>query len=250
MVSMHCIILRFSWTSGYACNYSSCRVQNLSYLLFIFSARWKHFDFDQKALINSSFYTKKDWRYGRVCSASNARWPRGLSLSTVPAYGRFMPGLRTPARMKRPGMTLCMPRGRWTRIKAVMLGYFLHRLFPTVGGQVFTRVWGCLGLPSPIHGITLRLAPWEEQNWVELRITGVFSENISSVWRISAGDFFLPKTVCVLILKMSKCVYCLCSTGRLKKNQDSRFILSGHIKSYHYSHLHCDMPITANPKVK
>lgn len=36
----------------------------------------------------------------------------------------FMPGLHTAAGVKRPGMALCMPKNRWTGIKAVMLGYF------------------------------------------------------------------------------------------------------------------------------
>lgn len=31
--------------------------------------------------------------------------------------------------VKRPGVTLCKPRARLTRIKAVTSGYFLQRLF-------------------------------------------------------------------------------------------------------------------------
>lgn len=61
---------------------------------------------------------------GRVHSASNARWSRGLSLSRAPAYRRFY--ARSPHRSgsEETWHDSCMPKNRWTGIKAVMLGYF------------------------------------------------------------------------------------------------------------------------------
>lgn len=68
---------------------------------------------------------------------------------------------------------------RWmNQNKSCRVGIFCPEVVFQVARYI-SRASGCLGLPRPIHGITLRLAPGEEQSWVDLR-TGLWSRRNAS----------------------------------------------------------------------
>lgn len=135
------ISIRFFFlTLSHVWYYSGCKVQSYSDIFWGFMLTvglLRAFWSKSLSIQRKTFLTQERLSFrlsGRVYSASNARWSKILSLSRVFTYGRFIPGLHTTAGVKRPGVTRCMPRDRWTRIKAVVWDISSRGCFS--GGQV------------------------------------------------------------------------------------------------------------------
>lgn len=131
---------------------------------------------EQKKLLSDPTLCRKCQMLKRSCT----------HLCTL-SIGGFM-----PAGVKRPGMTLCTPRARLSRIKAVTAGNIPPERVFQVARCESLGAWGCASSNPAILGskssASLRLARWEEQSrsWVDPSSGLCFFERLVCV--DSAGE--------------------------------------------------------------
>lgn len=131
---------------------------------------YAHFWFTEGVLIKEPFHTKKDFSYTRTPFFLTQRksilcFKCQMVKNSVPVKGLYIWKIhsRSPHHSGSEetwGDSLHAQR-QMNQNKSCRVGYFLQRLFFRWSGA-FSKASECLGLPSPIQGITLRLAHREE----------------------------------------------------------------------------------------